>query len=388
MNEKMKMLGEKRSAIRELFEYGRELKARIGEENVSDFSIGNPSAPVPECVTASIKKHCAEEGAHDYTSAQGDPAARKAVADYIKTARGVNISADEIYLTCGASAALSIVFCAINGGNGEFIVMAPYFPEYKVFVESAGGKLVIVPPEKDFGLNVEGIGNAVNENTCGVIINSPNNPVGNLYPAEKIKALADMLRQKESEYGHPIYLVSDEPYREITYGEPVPDPMLFYADTIVCYSSSKALSLAGERIGYIAVSPDSRVKKGVYAAICGAGRALGYVCAPALFQRVLADCMGKTSDLSVYKINRDLLYDMLKGLGFECVYPEGAFYLFVKCPCEENAFFEECKKEGVLVVPSDSFGFPGYARIAYCVPTDTIIRARPHFEKIAERCVK
>ncbi|MBP5194177.1 MAG: pyridoxal phosphate-dependent aminotransferase [Clostridia bacterium] len=384
----MRMLGEKRSAIRELFEYGKELKAKVGAENVFDFSIGNPSAPVPDCVIESIKKHALEEGTHNYTSAQGDLAARKAVADYMKACSGVNISADDIYITCGASAALSIVFCAINGGNGEFITMAPHFPEYKVFVESSGGTLTAVPPGKDFKLNVEGIENAVNENTCGVIINSPNNPVGNVYSAEEIAALANALKKKELEYGHPIYIISDEPYREITYGAEAVNPMLFYPDVILCYSFSKTLSLAGERIGYIAVSPDSREKKGVYAAICGAGRALGYVSAPSLFQRVLADCIGKTSDFTVYQTNRYLMYNMLKGLGFECVYPEGAFYLFVKCPCEENKFFEECKKEGVLVVPSESFGYPGYVRIAYCVPTDTIVRARPHFEKIAAVCVK
>ncbi|MBP5194031.1 MAG: aminotransferase class I/II-fold pyridoxal phosphate-dependent enzyme, partial [Clostridia bacterium] len=230
MNEKMRMLGEKRSAIRELFEYGRELKAKVGAENVFDFSIGNPSAPVPDFVIESIKKHATEEGVHNYTSAQGDIAARKAVAEYMKREMKIEISPDEIYLTCGAAAALSIVFCAINGGNGEFITMAPYFPEYKVFVESSGGKLTVLPPGKNLELNVRGIENAVNENTCGVIINSPNNPVGNLYSAEEIAALANALKKKELEYGHPIYLISDEPYREITYGAEVVNPMLFYPD--------------------------------------------------------------------------------------------------------------------------------------------------------------
>ncbi|MBP5307990.1 MAG: pyridoxal phosphate-dependent aminotransferase [Clostridia bacterium] len=386
LNEKMRALGETRSAIRELFEFGKLLKAERGEENVFDFSIGNPSAPVPDCVNESITKHVSDENVHNYTSAQGDPSARKAVADFHRKRSGLEITADNIYLTYGAASALSAVFLAINAGNCEYITVAPYFPEYRVFVESAGGKLVAVGVKEDFSLDVDAIAAAVTAKTCCVILNSPNNPAGNVYPKNDLQALAAVLKEKSRKYGRPIYIVSDEPYREITYGAEVTDIMTVYDDTIVCYSFSKTLSLAGERIGYVAVSPKAAFSASLYAAVCGAGRALGYVCAPSIFQRVVADCMGKTADITIYLKNRDLIYDIITRCGFECVKPEGAFYLFVKCPTGCPDFFDICKEEGILAVPSESFGVNGYFRLSYCVPTEVIERSAPHFEVVAKKC--
>ncbi|MBQ9482025.1 MAG: pyridoxal phosphate-dependent aminotransferase [Clostridia bacterium] len=386
VNEKMKALGETRSVIRELFEFGKILKRERGEENVFDFSLGNPSAPVPDCVNEAIENRLKDGNIHNYTSAQGDLSARAKIAEYHRNRTGIDISADNIYMTYGAASALSAVFLALNTGSCEYIAIAPFFPEYKVFTESAGGKLVAVKTKDDFSLDVDAVAAAVTEKTCCVILNSPNNPVGNVYSEKELKALAAALSIKRKQTGRTIYIVSDEPYREITYGKDVPDVMNIYDDTIICYSFSKTLSLAGERIGYVAVSPKADCTGEIYSAVCGAGRALGYVCAPSLFQRVVTDCLGKTADIAVYRRNRDLIYEIVTRCGFECVKPEGAFYLFIKCPIESGKFFEICKGEGVLVVPSESFGVNGYVRLAYCVPTDVIERSAPHFEIIAKKC--
>ena len=382
VNEKFKKLGTNRSAIRELFEYGKKLKEQIGEENVFDFSIGNPNVPAPTSVRESIYKNLNDNAVHAYTSAQGDVKVREKIASYDSAKFNLNLSADDYYLTSGAASALTIVFNAIYTKNAEYIVIRPYFPEYKLFIEASGGKCVEVDSDENFSFDVDKISAAITEKTRAIIINSPNNPTGTVYSKEQIFALCKMLSDKEKEFGGKIYLVSDEPYREITYGKEVVNPMCFYNDVITCYSFSKSLSLPGERIGYIAVSPKTEEKNDLYAAICGAGRALGYVCAPSLFQRVVADNYGKTSDISVYEKNRDLLYDSLTSYGYECVYPDGAFYLFVKSPGSGNSFFEECKKRAVLVAPSDDFGIKGYVRISYCVRTETIINALPIFEQI------
>lgn len=382
VNERLKELGTNRSTIRELFEYGKQLKATIGEENVFDFSIGNPNVPPPESVKNSIYENLKKSDIHAYTSAQGDFEVRSKIAAYNNEQWNVGITADDIYLTSGAAAALTIVFNALYGENAEYIVIKPYFPEYKLFIESAGGKCIEVNADKNFHLDVENIFNALNKSTKAVIINSPNNPTGAIYSKEEITLLAEKLKEAEKIFGTKIYLVSDEPYREITYGKEVVNPMNFYDDTIICYSYSKTLSLPGERIGYIAVSPKAEERRDLYAAVCGAGRALGYVCASSLFQRVIADNLGKTSDISIYKRNRDLLYDSLTSYDYECMCPDGAFYLFVKSPSTDDGFFEECKKHGVLVVPSDGFGVKGYVRISYCVATETIERSLPIFEKI------
>ena len=386
VNERMKALGETRSVIRDLFEYGMILKKERGAENVFDFSLGNPNVPAPECVERAVYNALDLPNVHNYTSAQGDASVRASIAEYNNKMWNVGLTANDIYMTSGAAAALTITLSALNCGEEEFIVIAPFFPEYKVFIETSGGKMKIASGKPDFSLDISEIEKLITPLTKGIIINSPNNPSGKIYAKSDIIALSALLRKKEEEFGTEIYLISDEPYREITYGKEVVNPMNHYDDTIICYSYSKTLSLAGERIGYIAVSPKARERKAIYSAVCGAGRALGYVCAPSLFQFAVSECLGKTSDLNFYRKNRDILYEMMKGLGFECVEPEGAFYLFVKCPCDPAVFFEECKKEGLLVVPSESFGTKGYVRIAYCVATDVIIRSAPHFEKVAEIC--
>ncbi len=385
VNDKMKQLGTNKSAIRELFDFGNKLKRELGEQNVYDFSLGNPNVPAPQCVTQSIFNNLENQNVHAYTTAQGIYSVRRAISDYTNERWNIGITPDDVYVTSGAASALSIVFKAINEGQDEFIVIAPFFPEYKIFIEAAGGKCVIVPCENDFSLDVEKIASAINKNTKAVIINSPNNPTGVIYPEEQIIDLANELKEKEQRLNKTIYLISDEPYRELTYGKRVPFPMLYYADTIICHSFSKNLSLPGERIGYIAVNPNTKERKDVYAAICGSARALGYVCAPSLFQRVVAENLGKTADVSKYKSNRDLLFNALTEYGYECCPPDGAFYLFVKAIGEKNQFFEECKKEGVLVVPSESFGMDGYVRISYCVSSETVKNALPLFKKIYDR---
>jgi len=386
VNKTMQALGETRSVIRELFEYGKKLTAERGEENVFDFSIGNPSAPVPDFVEQTIKDLLDKPNIHNYSSAQGDKDVRNKIADYNNEKWNVGLTGDDIYMTTGAAAALTITFNALNESNDEFIILTPFFPEYSVFIRSAGGVPVIVQTNEDFSINVENIEKAITAKTKGVVINSPNNPAGNIYSKEDIIALSKVLERKQNELGTDIYLISDEPYRELSYGDEVVNPMNYYNNTIICYSFSKTLSLAGERIGYIAVAPKAKDNRAVYYAVCGAGRALGYVCAPTLFQHVIAECIGKTSDLEIYKRNRDLIYGILRDLGFECIKPQGAFYLFLKCPCDAKIFFEECKKEGILVAPSDSFGVKGYVRIAYCVPTERIINSAPHFKEVAKRC--
>ncbi len=383
-------LGKVRSEIRELFEYGMKRKAEIGAENVFDFSIGNPSVPAPKCVDDAVKELVDDFDSvalHGYTSAQGDASVRKTVADYINKQFDAGISADNIYMTCGAAASLSIVMNAVLQEGDECIVIKPYFPEYGVFLERTGAEMVEVDPEdKTFQIDIEKMKAAVNEKTKAVIINSPNNPSGVVYKKENVLALCELLKEKEEEYGHPIFIVTDEPYRELVYDDiEVPYLINHYDNTFVCYSYSKTLSLPGERIGYIVVSPKIDCYEDAYAAVCGAGRALGYVCAPAMWQRVIAKCIDKTSDVSIYKKNRDLFYNALTKMGYECVYPDGAFYLFVKAMEDDSrAFAEKAKKHELLLVPADSFGTPGYVRVSYCVNPEQIEKALPAFEALAE----
>ena len=386
VNERMKALGQSRSIIRELFEYGKKLAAEKGKDSVFDFSLGNPNVPAPECVTEALIRLSKRSDIHDYSSSQGHLEVRQKIADYNNQNWNVGLTADDIYMTTGAAAGLTIILNALTEEGDETVAIAPFFPEYRVFTESAGSKFVICPSKEDFTLDIDALDKAITKHTKCIIVNSPNNPAGVVYSRQEIEALSALLSKKQSEYGRPIYLISDEPYREITYGKEVVNPMNFYDNTVICYSYSKTLSLAGARIGYLAVSPRADGRRDVYAAICGAGRALGYVCAPSIFQYVIAECLGKTSDLSIYKTNRDLLYDILTDLGFDCIKPEGAFYLFVKSPCDPQKFFETCKEEGILLVPSDSLGVKGYVRIAYCVATDTIVRSAPHFKAVAEKC--
>ncbi len=384
----MLKLGEERSAIRELFEYGSARKREIGEDNVFDFSIGNPSVPAPACVREEIARLLTEmppETLHGYSSAPGLPEVRRAVAQYIETAFGVPMSASLVYMTCGASASLVAALSAILQEGEEVIVPAPFFPEYAVFVRTAGGKLLPVPTDKSFHLDLTAIERAIGSRTRAVLVNSPNNPTGAVYGEGEMRALGELLRRKSAQFGAPIYLVADEPYRELTYGAKPVYPMAVYENTLVLYSFSKSLSLAGERIGYIAVSPRCARAEEVFAAVCGAGRAHGYVCAPTLFQRVVSACLGEVSDVEVYRANRDLLYTSLSDMGYACTVPEGAFYLFVKALEEDaKAFAERAKAHELLLVPSDSFGVRGYVRISYCVPRRTIERSLPAFRALMD----
>lgn len=389
INEKMQALGAKRSVIRELFEYGKKRKAEIGEEKVYDFSLGNPSVPSPECVNQELTRLISEENPvllHGYTSAQGDASVRGAIAEYINEKYGESITADCLYMSVGAAAALTASLTALVNPGEEVIVPAPYFPEYKVFIERCGGVIREVGCDGDLQLDTAAIEAAINERTAAIIINSPNNPTGAVYSEDNIKALCELLYRCEERLGRPIYLISDEPYRELVYdGVSVPYLTKYYNDTLVCYSFSKSLSIPGERIGYVLVCPRCRDFTAVYQAVCGAGRALGYVCAPSLLQKLLPYCLGKTSDISVYDRNRRLLLEKLSEYGFEMIKPEGAFYLFIKSPSgDANEFCERAKKFEILIVPSDDFGCKGYARLAYCVTTEQIERALPAFCQLAK----
>ncbi len=391
INEKMYGLGSKRSSIREIFEYAKVRAAEIGAENVFDFSIGNPSVPAPQAVNETIKKLVEETPSvalHGYTSAQGGKDVRDTIAANYRKRFGVELSGDDLYMTCGAAASLTVTLNALYEAGDEVIVFAPYFAEYRVFVEGAGMKLTVLrSDEKTMLPDFETLKKAITPHTKAVLINSPNNPSGAVYGEKTLQTLCGILEAKSVEYGKPIFLISDEPYRELVYDKKtvVPSPMQYYNESIVCYSYSKSLSLPGERIGYIAVNPKMQNAKAVYAAVCGAGRSLGFVCAPALFQRVAAACDGMTADLNIYKANRDLLYNALTEYGFTCIYPDGAFYLFMKAAEKDaKAFCERAKKHELLFVAGDDFGFEGWVRIAYCVQTEQIKRALPLFKKLAE----
>ncbi len=390
-SERMFQLGSRRSSIRELFEYGKMRAELVGRENVFDFSLGNPTVPPPEEVKdaiINIIENSDSVAVHGYTSAQGDASVRARISEHLSRKYRLSVSPDRIYMTCGAAASLVISISALRYcDKDEFVAVAPYFPEYKVFVEETGAAFKTVEPDyANFQINFDSLSEVVNENTRAVIINSPNNPSGAVYREETLRNLADFLCVREAEYGHPIYIISDEPYREIIYdcGE-YPSVMRYYSDTIMCYSYSKSLSLPGERIGYIAVSDNAKDSSEIYAAVCGAGRAHGYVCAPSLFQKVAGEVCGIHSDIGVYRKNRDILYNGLTDLGYSCVHPDGAFYLFVKAPGGNSiSFGKAAKKRDLLIVPGDDFGCPGYMRVSYCVSTEMIKRAMPVFKKLME----
>lgn len=391
VSEKMYDLGSRRSEIRELFEYGLKRKAEIGTENVFDFSLGNPSVPAPECVKealADLVLNTDPVVLHGYTSAQGAPDVRKSCADYVNENFGTNYTGDNFYMTVGAAASLTISLSAISEDKGEVVILAPFFPEYTVFINQAGMTPVIVKcREEDFQIDFDALKSAINENTKAVIVNSPNNPSGVVFSEDTIKKLVSVLSEAEEKYGKDIYIIADEPYRELVYTEGVTVPFIpnYYNNTIVCYSFSKSLSLPGERIGYVLVPNTANDWQKVYFAVCGAGRSLGFVCAPSLFQKIVPRCIGKTADISIYKKNRDILCDALAKYGYTVAQPDGAFYLFVKA-LEENSreFCEKAKKYELLIVPADSFGYPGYVRISYCVSTEMIEKALPSFEKLAK----
>lgn len=391
-SQEMYRLGSQSSVIRELFTYGQEQAKIVGKDNVFDFSIGNPTVPAPACIKEAIEDILAtrESAAiHGYTAAAGDLAVRQGLADYMNKTYGADVGANHFYMTCGAAASLTITLKALTEQpDDEVILIAPFFPEYTVFVANAGAKQVILPPDTEhFQVSLDALEQAITLHTRAVIINSPNNPSGVVYSADTYKKVAALLTKKSAEIGHPIYIISDEPYREIVYdGLPVLYVPAFYKDTIICYSYSKSLSLPGERIGYILVPPCVAETDVLYKAVCGAGRSMGFVCAPHLFQDVILKCLGKTSDMNIYDANRKLLYNGLKEMGYDCVYPSGAFYLFVKSPeVDAKAFSEKAKMLNLLIVPADSFGCPGYVRVSYCVEPNMIKRSFGAFKTLIEQ---
>lgn len=385
-------LGTARSVIRELFEYGNQRAREVGPDRIFDFSIGNPSVPPPQVVLDELERLVRESDPltlHGYTSAQGDRAVRERLAASLATRFGHGYGPDDLYLTVGAAAALCCVFHALTEKSGdEFVVFAPYFPEYKVFLEGAGAKPVILPPHlPDFQIDLAALEAVITPRTKGVLINSPNNPAGAIYTPETLKGLGELLTRKAEELGRPIYLISDEPYREIVYdGVATPWAPDFYDDTIVCYSYSKSLSLPGERLGYVLVGPQVAAGREVYAAVAGAGRTLGYVNAPSLFQRLCAACDGATADLGVYAENRRLLTQGLGALGFDTsLPPAGTFYYFLPTLEEDDAAFcNRAKNLDLLLVPGSGFGAPGYARLSFCVPTKRIQGALEVFGDLAK----
>lgn len=386
LNEKMIQLGDEPSAIRSLFAYGMERKKVVGEENVFDYSIGNPSVPAPrevkECITRLLEED--PVALHSYSPAAGLPSARAAVAGHIKRNFGIDATAGQVYLTHGAAAGLAITIAAVTNAGDEVIVPTPFFPEYRTWIEQSQCTLVEVPcAVPSFQLDVAAIEAAITPATSAIIVNSPNNPVGSVYARENLEALAAVLTAKEAELGRPIYLICDEPYRAITYGAEVPYLPCLYARTIVCYSFSKSLSLPGERIGYIYVSDLMDNARETFLAVCGAARALGYICASVLFQRVLEECIDLPSDVESYRANREILTTALSELGYEFVAPDGAFYLWVKA-LEPNAqaFSDKAKEFELLLVPSDSFGCGGWVRASYCIARETIERSLPAWEQL------
>ena len=387
-NEQALALGQCRSCIRDLFEYGRARAAVVGPENVLDYSLGNPSIPAPAAVKETIMAVLEDTeplAIHGYTSAVGDLGCRQAIADDLNARFDAGADAEDLFITCGAAPALTAVFRALAVPEGEILARAPYFPEYKPFVENAGMVLKVVPPDvPDFQIRLDKLEAMLTGRTQAVILNSPNNPAGTVYTAETLQSLGALLEKKAEEYGHPIYLVSDEPYRELVYdGAVVPFVPNIYPNAIVCYSYSKSLSLPGERIGYVYVPHQARDSKNLYAAVAGAARAAGHVCAPSLWQKVIARCAHLRPDLEAYDKNRKTLYEGLVQAGYEVAKPEGAFYLFVKAPGgDANAFSEKAKEKDLLVVPGDSFGCPGYFRLCYCVSLEMIEKSLPVFRSL------
>ena len=387
INEKAYALGANRSCIRDLFEYGRTRAAVVGDENVFDYSLGNPSIPSPAEVNETIHRILEDTpslAVHGYTSAVGDYATRKAIADDLNARYQANARPENFFIGCGAAPELVAVMRALAMPESELLAIAPYFPEYKPFAQEAGLEFRVVKPDvPSFQINFAELEESLNPNTAALILNSPNNPSGVVYSVETLEKLAALLKKKAEEFGHPIYIISDEPYRELTYGCTAPWIPHIYPDTVVCYSYSKSLSLPGERIGYVYV-PDSASDSGrLYAAIAGAARGAGHVCAPSLWQKVIARCTHLRPDLDSYNRNRRTLYEGLKEMGYEVAKPDGAFYLFVKAPGgDANAFSELAKTKDLLLVPGDGFGCPGRFRVCYCVSYDKIVRSLPIFREL------
>ena len=390
LNETAYTLGSNRSCIRELFEYGRKQAAIVGPENVFDYSLGNPSIPSPPEVNQAIRDILGDTDSlalHGYTSAVGDLETRKAISDDLNRRYSAQTQPEDFFLGCGAAPELVSVFRALAVPGGEILAIAPYFPEYKPFAEESGLIFRVVPPDlPDFQINLTAVEAMLTPHTQALILNSPNNPSGVVYTRQTLQALAELLEKKAAQFGHPIYLISDEPYRELVYsGVEVPFVPQIYRDTVICYSYSKSLSLPGERIGYVYVSTQAADSKKLYAAIAGAARGCGHVCAPSLWQKVIARCTHLRPDLESYDRNRKALYEGLTSLGYEMAKPDGAFYLFVKAPGgDAAAFSEKAKQKNLLLVPGDDFGCPGYFRVCYCVSFDMIQRSLPVFAQLLQ----
>ena len=388
INEKMYALGANRSCIRDLFEYGCQRAAVVGRENVYDYSLGNPSIPAPAGVNQAIREILDELPSlaiHGYTSATGDLGARTAIADDLNARYNAGVRPGDLFLGCGAAPELISVLRALAVPGAEVMAIAPFFPEYRPFTEASGAAFVVVPADVPaFQIDLAAVEAAITEHTQAIIINSPNNPSGTVYTEKTLKALADLLTRKSEEIGHPIYIIADEPYRELVYGG-VEAPFIpnIYPNTVVCYSYSKSLSLPGERIGYVYVPQQCADHDALFAAIAGAARAAGHVCAPSLMQKVIARCTHLRPDLEAYDENRRLLSDGLKGFGYEMADPDGAFYLFVKAPGgDAAAFSEKAKQKDLLVVPGGDFGCLDYFRICYCVSKEMILKSLPVFGEL------
>ncbi|MCI1226292.1 MAG: pyridoxal phosphate-dependent aminotransferase [Atopobiaceae bacterium] len=391
INQKMYAYGASKSSIREIAAYGGARKAQIGADKVFDFSLGNPSVPAPDEVRRSIERAATLPAAklHSYTPANGLPECRAAIAGSLNRRfggeAGCTYDPADLYVTCGAAASISITLHAITNPGDEVIVIAPYFPEYRVWIETCDATCVEVMADSEtFQVDVAAVAAAITDRTAAVIIDSPNNPTGAVYSAQNLADLASALEAASAERNHPIYLISDEPYREITYGADVPWVPGIYGRTVVCYSYSKSLSLPGERIGWALVPPTNPEHDQLVSAVAGAGRALGFVCAPALFQHVIIDCVDVPADVAAYAENRVALTSGLTRLGYDYIEPQGAFYLWVRAlEPDANAFFERAKALELLPVPSDSFGCGGWVRVGYCVSKATIEGSMPAWEALA-----
>lgn len=387
----MVSLGTQRSIIREIAAYGAKRKQEVDPSTVLDFSLGNPNVPAPDAVKKAILEIVENESPvayNSYTASSGSDATKEAVVENLNKRFGTDYTKENIYMTCGAAASLTITLQSLVASEeDEIVVFAPFFPEYKFFIEARGAKMVMVDAADDFQIHPDMLDGVINKNTKAVLINSPNNPSGVVYSEETIKALAEVLKKKSEEYGHPIYIISDEPYRELVFGDvKVPFVPNYYDNTVVCYSWSKSLSLPGERIGYILVPNAVENAEELMAAVNGSGRILGFVCAPSMFQKVITKCIDVMPDNSIYEKNRDLLEENLSKFGYEFAKPDGAFYFFIKSPFEGGGqeLHERAKEHDMLVVPAAGFGCPEYVRLSYCVKTEDIEKAIPIFEKLME----
>jgi len=386
INNEMMQYGKEPSVIREIFAFGLLRKMLIGEDNVFDFSIGNPNVPVPREINECIENLTTRlpSDVHGYTASKGNIGVLEIIANNLEERFGLPVNPDQLYLVGGAAGALASSFKAISHPGDEIVVIAPFFPEYRVWIESIGCTCVPVPAKiPTFQPDVEAIERSITPRTCAIVVNSPNNPTGAVYTRSSLERLCGVLRRKAGEYGHPIYLISDEPYRELTYGAKVTWIPKIYDDTIVCYSWSKCFSLPGERIGYVYVNDRMENARDVIAAVAGAGRSMGYVNAPSLFQYVIAQCIDAPVNLAPYWHNRRALTKGMRKLGYEYVEPDGAFYLWVRAlEKDAEAFCERAKEYELLLVPSNSFGIEGWVRIGYCTDYDTIMRSLPAFKRL------